>query len=49
MPYDYVVDQERQLAWVRYSGTITVADRRAAAEHVLGQATGTDIRRLLLE
>jgi hypothetical protein len=49
MPYDYVVDQGRQFAWVRYSGTITVADRRAAAQHVLGEATGPDIRRFLLD
>ena len=49
MPYDFVVDQERQMLWVRYSGMVTVAERQAAAEHVLGEATSPDIRRILLD
>ena len=49
MPYDFVVDQERQLLWVRYSGTVTVAERQEAARHLLGEATGPDIRRFLLD
>lgn len=49
MPYDYVVDQERKLLWVRYSGAVTADERRAAAEYVLGQATGPDMRRILLD
>jgi hypothetical protein len=49
MPYDFVVDQERQMLWVRYSGAVTVAERQAAAERLLGQETGPDIRRFLLD
>jgi hypothetical protein len=49
MPYDFVVDQERQLLWVRYSGAVTVAERRAAAQHLLGEATNPDVRRFLLD
>ena len=49
MPYDYVVDQERKILWVRYSGAVTADERRAAAEYVLGQATGPDMRRILLD
>jgi len=49
MPYEFVVDQDRQMLWVRYSGAVTVAERQAAAEHVLGEATGPDLRRILLD
>jgi hypothetical protein len=49
MPYDFVVDQERQMLWVRYSGAVSVAERQAAAERLLGQETGPDIRRFLLD
>lgn len=49
MPYDFVFDKERQILWVRYSGMVTVADRQAAAEHVLGEATGPEVRRVLLD
>lgn len=49
MPYEFVVDQERQLLWVRYSGAVTLAERQAAAQHLLGEATGPDIRRFLLD
>jgi hypothetical protein len=49
MAYDYVLDQERGILWVRYSGVITVADRRAAAEHILGEVTGPEMRRVLLD
>jgi hypothetical protein len=49
MPYDYVVDQERKILWVRYSGAVTADERRAAAEYVLGEATGPEMRRILLD
>ena len=49
MPYDYLVDQERGFLWVRYSGMVSVAERRAAAEHVLGEVTGPEARRVLLD
>lgn len=49
MPYDVVIDQERQMLWVRYSGTVTVAERHAAAENVLGQGGGPEVRRFLLD
>jgi hypothetical protein len=49
MPYDYLVDQERGFLWVRYSGTVSVAERRAAAEHILGEVAGPAARRVLLD
>lgn len=49
MPYDFVVDQPRQILWVRYSGTVTPAERRAAAEHALLQPGGSELRRFLLD
>lgn len=49
MPYDYVVDQERQMLWVRYSGTVAADERRAAAEHILSQPANREVRRVLLD
>jgi hypothetical protein len=49
MPYDFVVDQDRQMLWVRYSGAVTIAERQAAAEHAFAQTTGSDVRRFLLD
>jgi hypothetical protein len=49
MPYDYVVDQERQMLWVRYSGTVAADERRAAAEHILSQPGNRELRRVLLD
>jgi hypothetical protein len=49
MPYDFVVDQPRQILWVRYSGTVTPAERRAAAEASLSQPGGRELRRFLLD
>jgi hypothetical protein len=49
MPYDYSVDKERNFLWVRYSGVVTIAERRAAAEHVLGEVTGPARQRVLLD
>ena len=49
MPYDFVIDQERQLIRVRYSGVVTLEERRAGAQHVLGEAAGPDMRRILLD
>lgn len=49
MPYDFVVDQPRQMLWVRYSGTVTAAERYAAAAHVLPQAGVRELRRVLLD
>jgi hypothetical protein len=49
MSYDFAFDRERQYLWVRYSGMVTVADRQSAAEHILGEATGPEVRRILLD
>ena len=49
MPYDFVIDQPRQILWVRYSGTVTPTDRRAAAQDALSQPSGRDLRRFLLD
>jgi hypothetical protein len=49
MAYEFTVDQDRKLLIVRYSGAVTVAERQAAAEHVLGEATSPDLRRVLLD
>jgi hypothetical protein len=49
MSYDFVFDRERQILWVRYAGMVTVADRQAAAQHILGEATGPEVRRVLLD
>lgn len=49
MPYDYLVDQERQILWVRYSGTVTAGERLAAAEHILSQPGHRELRRVLLD
>ncbi len=49
MAYDYLVDRERGFLWVRYSGVVGVAERRAAAEHILGEVTGPEARRVLLD
>lgn len=49
MPYDFAIDQERQLIGVRYSGVVTLEERRAAAQHVLGEAASPDMRRILLD
>lgn len=49
MPYDYVVDEPRRMLWVRYFGTVTAAERHAAAEHVLPQPEVRDLRRVLLD
>ena len=49
MPYDFVVDHERQMLWVRYTGAVTIAERHAAAEHSFAQTAGSDIRRFLLD
>lgn len=49
MPYDFVVDQPRQILWVRYSGTVTAGERRAAAESILSQPGNRGLRRVLLD
>ena len=49
MPYDFVVDEQRKMLWVRYSGTVPVGERRAAAEHILSQPANRDLRRILLD
>ncbi|HEU4991331.1 MAG TPA: DUF3224 domain-containing protein [Luteimonas sp.] len=49
MPYDYTVDEDRNFLWVRYSGVVTVAERHAAAEHILGEVTGPARDRVLLD
>lgn len=49
MPYDFVVDHDRQMLWVRYTGAVTIAERRAAAEHSFAQTAGSGIRRFLLD
>ena len=49
MPYDIVVDQQRQLVWVRYSGTVTAGERRAAAEEVLAKPASRAMRGFLLD
>lgn len=49
MPYDVVVDQQRQLVWVRYSGTVTAGERRAAAEEVLAKPVSRAMRGFLLD
>lgn len=49
MPYDFVVDQPRQILWVRYCGTVTPAERRAAAEEALSRPGGGELRRFLLD
>lgn len=49
MPYDFVIDQDRQTIRVRYSGVVTLDERRAAAEHILGHAAGPELRRILLD
>jgi hypothetical protein len=49
MPYDFVVDEQRKMLWVRYSGTVPVGERRAAAEHILSQPGNRELRRVLLD
>lgn len=49
MAYEFVVDQDRKILWVRYSGAVTVAERQAAAEHILGEATSPELHRVLLD
>jgi hypothetical protein len=49
MPYELVVDQERQLLWVRYSGVVTIAERRAVAETALASGASHGMRRFLLD
>jgi hypothetical protein len=49
MPYDFVVDEQRKMLWVRYSGVVPVGERRAAAEHVLSQPGNRELRRVLLD
>jgi len=49
MAHEFIVDEERAILRVRYSGTITVDERRAAAEYLLGDAVPADIHRLLLD
>ena len=49
MPYDFVIDQERKLIRVRYSAVVTLDERRAAAQHILGEVASPDMRRLLLD
>lgn len=48
MPYEVVVDQERQMLWVRYSGVVTFAERRAVAELAMNGG-GRDLHRFLLD
>lgn len=49
MPYDFVIDDERKIIRVRYSGVVTVEERQAAARHVLGEVATPDMRRILLD
>ena len=49
MPYDFVFDEPRQFLWVRYSGTVTPMERRAAAQEALAQPGGRALRRFLLD
>jgi hypothetical protein len=49
MPYDFVIDQDRGILRVRYSGVVTLEERRSAAEHILGHVASPDMRRILLD
>lgn len=49
MPYELVVDQERKLLWARYSGVVTIDERRAVAEAAVGDGANHGMRRFLLD
>lgn len=49
MPYELVIDKERQLLWARYSGVVTVGERRAVAEAAVGDGADHGMRRFLLD
>src|SRR5690606_33513666 len=49
MPYDFTIEPDNHLVRVRYSGLVTVEERRAAVQQVIGEAVGPGIHRVLLD
>ena len=49
MPYDFVIDDERKIIRVRYSGVVTLAERLNAAMHVLEEVASPEMRRIVLD